>query len=165
MNIGQAAAASGVNAKMIRHYESIGLIKSAARSEGGYRLYDQTDLHVLAFIKRARKLGFSIEAIRHLLALWQGRRPSAEVKKVALAHIAELEVRIAELHGMRDTLRHLAEHCHGDMRPTCPILDDLAGVGCEAHSAPGKRRQPRRAEKATASSAARSRARALLQDS
>jgi Cu(I)-responsive transcriptional regulator len=157
MNIGEAAAASGVNAKMIRHYESIGLIKSAARTASGYRTYSQDDLHILAFIKRARKLGFAIEDIKRLLALWQGRKPSAEVKKVALAHIAELEARIAELHGMRDTLRHLADHCHGDSRPTCPILDDLAGETAACH--------PRRAEKATASSAARSRARALLQDS
>jgi len=156
MNIGEAAAASGVKAKMIRHYEGIGLIKSAARTESGYRTYGPDDLHVLAFIKRARKLGFAIDDIKRLLALWQGRRPSAEVKKVALAHIAELEARIAELNGMRDTLRHLADHCHGDGRPTCPILDDLAGTA-ECH--------PRRAEKATASSAARSRARALLQDS
>ncbi len=154
MNIGEAATASGMNAKMIRHYESIGLIKSAARSAGGYRTYSRDDLHILAFIKRARKLGFSIDAIRKLLALWQGRKASGEVKKVALAHIAELEARIAELHGMRDTLRHLADHCHGDARPTCPILDDLAGET-----------QPRRAEKATASSAARSKARALLHDS
>ena len=160
MNIGQAAAASGVNAKMIRHYESIGLIKPAARSGSGYRTYGDDDIHVLAFIKRARKLGFSVESIKRLLGLWQGRKPSADVKKVALAHIAELDARIAELHGMRDTLSHLAHHCHGDARPSCPILDDLAGV-----SAPDSKSQPRRAEKATASSAARSKARALLHDS
>ncbi|HEY1720828.1 MAG TPA: Cu(I)-responsive transcriptional regulator [Magnetospirillaceae bacterium] len=156
MNIGQAASASGVNAKMIRHYESIGLIKTAARSDGGYRTYSTDDFHILAFIKRARKLGFSIDDIKRLLALWQGRKSSAEVKKVAMAHIEELEARIAELHGMRGTLRHLVDHCHGDARPTCPILDDLAGVAGD---------QPRRAEKATASSAARSKARALLHDS
>ena len=127
MNIGQAAVASGINAKMIRHYESIGLIRKAGRSAGGYRTYDAEDLHVLAFIRRARRLGFSIEAIRGLLALWQGRRPSAEVKKVALKHMAELDARIAELKGMRDTLRDLVDHCRGDARPACPILDDLAG--------------------------------------
>ena len=155
MNIGEASAASGINAKMIRHYERIGLIKQAARSAGGYRTYDEQDLHVLAFIKRARRLGFSIEGIRGLLALWQGRRPSAEVKKVALEHMAELDARIAELRAMRDTLSTLVDHCHGDARPSCPILEDLAG----------KAPHPRRAEKATASSAARRSARALLHDS
>jgi MerR family copper efflux transcriptional regulator len=156
MNIGQASAATGVSAMMIRHYESIGLIKRAARSVGGYRTYDTGDLHVLAFVKRARRLGFPIEAIRGLLALWQGHRPSAEVKQVARAHLAELDARIAELSAMRDTLATLVGHCHGDARQVCPILDDLAGA---------EGAQPRRAEKATASSAARSRARALLQDS
>jgi Cu(I)-responsive transcriptional regulator len=126
MNIGQAAAASGLNAKMIRHYESIGLIKAAARSISGYRHYDQSDLSVLGFIRRARRLGFAIKDIKRLLALWQGRRPSAEVKKVALGHIAELDARIEELREMRDSLRHLADHCHGDDRPTCPIIDSLA---------------------------------------
>ena len=155
MNIGEASVASGINAKMIRHYESIGLIKTAVRSAGGYRIYDADDLHVLAFIRRARRLGFSIEAIRDLLALWQGRRPSAEVKKVALGHMAELDARIAELRGMRDALATLVDHCHGDARPSCPILEDLAGESSH----------PRRAEKATASSAARSRARALFHDS
>jgi MerR family transcriptional regulator, copper efflux regulator len=127
MNIGQAAAASGVNAKMIRHYESIGLIVPAERSESGYRLYSQSDLHVLSFIKRARKLGFSIKDIQRLLALWQEQRPSADVKRLALAHVAELDTRIAELQGMRNTLRNLANKCNGDARPTCPILEDLAG--------------------------------------
>jgi Cu(I)-responsive transcriptional regulator len=127
MNIGQAAAVSGVNAKMIRHYEGIGLIAPAERSESGYRLYSRSDLYVLSFIKRARKLGFSIKNIQRLLALWQDRRPSAEVKKMALAHVAELETRITELQGMRDTLRHLADKCSGDARPTCPILESLAG--------------------------------------
>ena len=111
---------------MIRHYESIGLMKAAGRSAAGYRLYDQSDLGVLGFIRRARRLGFAIKDIKRLLALWQGKRPSLEVKKVALAHIAELDARIAELGEMRDSLRHLAEHCHGDERPSCPIIDDLA---------------------------------------
>jgi MerR family gold-responsive transcriptional activator of gol and ges genes len=127
MNIGRAAAASGVNAKMIRHYESVGLIGAAKRSASGYRLYDPSDVSVLRFIKRGRKLGFSIADIRTLLALWQDHRPSSEVKNVALAHIAELDARIAELQGMRDTLRQLASHCPGDARPTCPILKDLIG--------------------------------------
>ncbi|MEJ0051243.1 MAG: Cu(I)-responsive transcriptional regulator [Methylovirgula sp.] len=127
MNIGEAAAASGVNAKMIRHYESIGLIAPVERSESGYRLYGQSDLHVLSFIKRARKLGFSIKDIQRLLALWQEQRPSADVKRLALAHVSELDARIAELQGMRNTLRHLANKCNGDARPTCPILEDLAG--------------------------------------
>jgi len=126
MNIGQAAAASGVNAKMIRHYESIGLIEAAERSASGYRRYDRSDLNVLGFIKRARTLGFAIKDIKKLLALWQGHRPSAEVKKVALAHIAQLDTRIVELQQMRDVIRHLADHCHGDARPTCPILRNLA---------------------------------------
>lgn len=127
MNIGRAAAVSGVNAKMIRHYESVGLIGAAKRSPSGYRLYDPSDVNVLRFIKRGRKLGFSIADIRTLLALWQDHRPSAEVKNVALAHIAELDARIAELQGMRDTLRQLASHCPGDARPACPILEDLVG--------------------------------------
>ena len=127
MNIGQAAAASGVNAKMIRHYESIGLIVPAGRGENGYRIYNQDDLHVLSFIKRARKLGFSMKDIQQLLGLWQHERPSAEVKRLALGHIADLDRRISELQGMRDTLSHLAQACHGDARPACPILDDLAG--------------------------------------
>lgn len=126
MNIGEAATASGVNAKMIRHYEGIGLIKAAKRSSSGYRHYDNSDLNVLSFIKRARTLGFPIKDIKRLLALWQGHRPSAEVKKIAIAHIAELDTKIHELQQMRDFLVHLADHCHGDARPTCPIIDDLA---------------------------------------
>jgi MerR family transcriptional regulator, copper efflux regulator len=125
MNIGEAAVASGVNAKMIRHYESIGLIAPAERSESGYRLYSQSDLHVLSFIKRARKLGFSIKDIQRLLALWLEQRPSADVKRLALAHVADLDTRIAELQGMRNTLRNLANKCNGDARPACPILEDL----------------------------------------
>jgi MerR family transcriptional regulator, copper efflux regulator len=128
MTIGEAAAATGVSAKMIRYYESIGLFRPEARSATGYRLFSAADLHTLRFIRRARDLGFSIDEISELLALWRDRRrSSAEVKSLALAHLADLEQRIGELQGLADTLRHLARHCHGDARPDCPILGDLAG--------------------------------------
>lgn len=127
MTIGDAAKASGVSAKLIRYYESIGLIPEAGRTASGYRVYTQTDVNVLRFIKRARTLGFGIERIQHLVGLWQDRsRCSSEVKRVALAHIEELEAKIAELRAMSDTLRELADACHGDDRPECPILRDLA---------------------------------------
>lgn len=126
MNIGQAAAASGVSAKMIRHYEAIGLC-TAARSANGYRVYDGRDVAVLRFIRHARDLGFPLEDVRRLLALWHDRRrASAEVKKLALAHVAALEDKARSLDAMAASLRHLAAHCHGDARPECPILDDLA---------------------------------------
>lgn len=129
MNIGEAAAASGVSAKMIRHYESINLIKPSHRSDAGYRKYGDKDLHVLRFIKRARKLGFSLEQIRDLLSLWQdSERASADVKAIAQAHVADLNKRILELTEMRDTLNHLAEACVGDHRPDCPILHGLSSV-------------------------------------
>lgn len=126
MNIGQAAARSGVTAKMIRYYESIGLVPAGSRSEAGYRIYGDQDLHALRFVKRARTLGFSLDQIRALLSLWldQGRA-SADVKAVAQAHVAELDQRIAELTEMRDILAGLASHCHGDGRPDCPILQRL----------------------------------------
>jgi Cu(I)-responsive transcriptional regulator len=118
--------ATGVTAKMIRHYESIGLISAPTRTENRYRHYSDRDLHELAFIKRARDLGFPIEDIRHLLALWRDRsRSSAEVKAIALKHIAALEEKAAALQAMSRTLNHLASHCHGDERPDCPILDAL----------------------------------------
>lgn len=130
MNIGEAAAASGVSAKMIRHYESIGLLPEPPRSEGGYRRYDERALHTLRFVRRARNLGFSLDEIRNLLLLWQDRgRASADVKALTLRHVAELETRIAELVAMRDTLRALAEACSGDERPDCPILADFAEPG------------------------------------
>ncbi|MFO1121777.1 MAG: Cu(I)-responsive transcriptional regulator [Hyphomicrobiales bacterium] len=129
MQIGEAAAASGVSAKMIRYYEDIGLIPSASRKDSGYRLYVESDVHRLRFIHRARELGFSIERIRDLLRLWNDlRRPSREVKKLASQHIAELEAQIARMQGLRDTLKHLADACDGDNRPHCPILRDLAGA-------------------------------------
>ncbi len=126
MNIGQAAKQSGLSAKMIRYYESIGLLQPAGRSEGGYRLYGSQDLHVLAFIKRSRDLGFSLEEVSKLLALWQDRgRASADVKALALAHVEELNRKITELTALRDTLGELVQHCQGDHRPDCPILRDL----------------------------------------
>lgn len=127
MNIGQAASASGVTAKMIRYYESIDLVEAAGRTDGGYRIYGDSDVHVLRFIRQARTLGFPIEQIRQLLSLWldQGRA-SAEVKKIATHHIGELNTRIAELVVMRDTLAHLSRHCAGDKRPRCPILDGIS---------------------------------------
>lgn len=126
-NIGAASKASGVSAKMIRHYEDIGLLPKVARSFGNYRVYSANDIHVLRFIRRARDLGFSIEEIRELLGLWRNRsRSSAAVKKIAGKHIADLRVKIAELESMVQTLEHLTRNCHGDHRPDCPILDDLS---------------------------------------
>ncbi|AJO76384.1 MULTISPECIES: Cu(I)-responsive transcriptional regulator [Pseudomonas] len=131
MNIGQAARKSGLSAKMIRYYESIGLLRPAHRSDSGYRLYGDDDLHSLAFIKRSRDLGFSLEEVGKLLTLWQDRqRASADVKALARQHIDELDRKIAELAGLRDTLQDLVQHCHGDHRPDCPILKDLASGGC-----------------------------------
>ncbi|MEM5437440.1 Cu(I)-responsive transcriptional regulator [Paraburkholderia diazotrophica] len=129
MNIGQAARASGVTAKMIRYYESVGLLAAKQRTSAGYRVYGAQEVHSLRFIRQARRLGFPVEDIRRLLALWHDRtRTSAEVKSIALEHVADLNHRIAELTEMRDTLAHLAEHCHGDDRPDCPIIEGLAAV-------------------------------------
>jgi Cu(I)-responsive transcriptional regulator len=126
VTIHDASMTTGVSAKMIRHYESIGLIAAPARTENRYRHYSARDLHELGFIRRARDLGFSIEDIRHLLTLWRDRtRSSAEVKAIALRHIAALEEKAAALQAMSHTLKHLAAHCHGDNRPDCPILDAL----------------------------------------
>ena len=126
--IGKAAKESGVSVKMIRHYEALGLLKGVPRTESNYRMYGENEVHTLRFIKRARNLGFSIEDIRTLLSLWQNKsRPSAAVKKIAGAHAANLEVKIREMQSMVSTLRHLTHHCHGDQRPDCPILEDLAG--------------------------------------
>lgn len=127
MNIGDAANASGVSAKLIRYYESIDLIPEAGRTEAGYRIYSESEVQTLRFIKRARGLGFSIKQIGQLLALLHDRsRTSAQVRSVALAHVEELETKILELRAMANTLRKLAASCHNDKRPDCPILNDLA---------------------------------------
>ena len=130
MNIGQAAAASGVSAKMIRHYEDIGLVRKPKRSAANYRTYSESEVHVLRFVRSARELGFSMRQIGELLDLWRDHgRPSRKVKDLVLGHVADLERRIAELQAMKSTLEHLARHCHGDGRPNCPILDGLESGG------------------------------------
>jgi Cu(I)-responsive transcriptional regulator len=127
LNIGEAAKASGVTAKMVRHYESIGLLPPARRTEAGYRLYGGDDVRMLQFIHRGRALGFSLDQIADLLALWRDKqRASADVRRLALEHINELDRKIAELEAMKRTLASLADSCHGDARSDCPILDDLA---------------------------------------
>ena len=129
MNIGEAARASGVSAKTIRYYEAAGLIATASRSTGGYRVYTQADVFTLRFIKRARDLGFSIERIRRLLDLWQNKsRASRDVKRLALDHIAEIRGKVAAMISMRDAVQALADACDGDERPECPILHDLEGA-------------------------------------
>ena len=128
LNIGEAASASGVSAKMIRHYERIGVVPSPPRTVAGYRLYRDVDVHTLRFVQRARELGFPIKEIKTLVELWSNRRrSSAEVQRVASRHLAALERKIEQMEAMRGTLRHLVHACHGDDRPECPILDDLAG--------------------------------------
>lgn len=130
MNIGAAAKASGVSAKMIRHYESVGLLPPASRTDAGYRLYGEKDIRTLQFIRRSRDLGFSIEEIRGLVSLWQDQtRPSREVKALARQHLDFLDRKLEELQSMKNALSHLVDCCHGDERPDCPILDNLAGAG------------------------------------
>jgi Cu(I)-responsive transcriptional regulator len=127
LNIGETAKASGVSAKMIRHYEAINLIGTAQRTDAGYRVYNERDVQVLQFIHRSRELGFSLEQIKTLLALWQDKhRASKDVRAMANRHIAELDAKIASMQAMRRTLETLATKCHGDERPDCPILDDLS---------------------------------------
>ena len=127
-NIGQAAEASGVSAKMIRHYEENGFVPKAGRTVAGYRIYRENEVHMLRFIRRARDLGFSLKEIKELLGLWNNRRrASGDVKKLVQRHMKELDQKIEELRAMRRTLMNLAQHCHGDHRPDCPILDDLSG--------------------------------------
>jgi Cu(I)-responsive transcriptional regulator len=127
MDIGRASKASGVSVKMIRHYEATGLLPKVARSFANYRMYGHNEVHTLRFIKRARMLGFSMADIKELLSLWQDKsRSSSGVKKIAGKHVEELKQKITQLKSMVDTLEHLAGHCHGDHRPECPILDDLA---------------------------------------
>lgn len=145
MSIGLAAEASGVSAKMIRHYESIGLLQSATRTVAGYRVYRDRDVHTLRFIRRARDLGFSMKQIADLLKLWENRRrASADVKRLAAHHMAELDEKIAELQSMRATLVHLALHCHGDERPDCPILQDLSSPRHQERSSSNSKRSLKR---------------------
>lgn len=126
MNIGELANTSGVNAKMIRHYESIGLIPKAARNQSGYRVYSQTDVQFLRFVKQARSLGFSMTEIKKLIGLWRNKsRTSKEVKTLALAHVEDLENKILAMQEMVHNLRLLARRCHGDNRPECPIISGL----------------------------------------
>lgn len=133
MNIGQAAAASDVSAKMIRHYEQVGLFPQPPRTDSGYRRYSEREVHTLRFIRHARDLGFSIQQIGELLGLWQNRRRSSrQVKALAEAHIAELQRKAQELLAMKATLEHLVQCCHGDDRPDCPILEELAGQNASA---------------------------------
>lgn len=128
MNIGQAAKLSGVSAKMVRHYESLGLLPAVARTDAGYRQYADREVHTLRFIRRARDLGFSMAEIGELLKLWQNqRRSSGNVKKIAQKHLADIDAKMAEMAAMRKTLQHLVHCCSGDERPDCPILEELAG--------------------------------------
>lgn len=127
MKIGEAASATGVSAKMIRYYESIDLIKATSRTDAGYRTYSENELHTLRFIKRARNLGFPLEQIRDLLSLWHNaNRASADVKMIALEHVADLDKRILEMIEMRDTLKHVVKACAGNHKPECPIIVSLA---------------------------------------
>lgn len=129
MNIGQAAKSSGVNAKLIRHYESINVIPKATRTEAGYRVYTEADVHILSFVKKARGLGFSMKEIKKLVSLWRNKsRASAEVKALALNHVKQLELKINELEEMANTLKHLAKNCKGNSRPECPIIDSLTSL-------------------------------------
>lgn len=139
MNIGTAARASGVPAKTIRYYEEIGLIRPAGRSDGNYRVYGDLEVETLRFIRRARGLGFSVDEVVELLDLWRDRgRNSRQVKALANRHLADIDGKIAGLKTMRDTLNELIERCHGDSRPDCPILADLAGQGSVAETSDKK---------------------------
>ncbi|QIL84066.1 Cu(I)-responsive transcriptional regulator [Diaphorobacter sp. HDW4A] len=132
--IGVAAERAGVSARMVRHYESLGLLPEVARTDSGYRQYGEADVHTLRFIRRSRDLGFSMEEIATLLSLWKDKeRASAQVKKVAQTHIENLEERIAAMQAIKRSLQSLVHCCHGDDRPDCPILDDLASVSETAH--------------------------------
>lgn len=145
MRIQEAARQSGMPAKTIRFYEEIGLVRPAARAANGYRQFDESSVRTLKFIQRARNLGFTVEDIQRLLSLWQDkRRASSEVKKLALGHVAEIEARVAQLQGMKRAVLHLAEKCHGDERPECPILDELADGKRPAKSGRQKGKRIRR---------------------
>ncbi len=127
MNIGEVSKASGVTSKMIRHYEELGIIPKASRSFSGYRTYSDKDVHILRFVKRARTLGFGMNEIKQLVSLWRNKtRSSADVKRLTMKHIEELETKIHELTTMVKSLKSLSHNCHGDSRPDCPILEDLA---------------------------------------
>lgn len=143
LNIGDAAKASGVSAKMIRHYEEVGLLAAPRRTEAGYRQYSAAEVHTLRFVRHARDLGFSIHSIGELVGLWQDRRrPSRQVKALAQAHIAELEQKAQEILAMKATLEHLVHCCKGDDRPDCPILENLA----DESQVEGPARTPHRAK-------------------
>ena len=136
MNIGEAAAASGVSSKMIRYYEQVGLIAPPVRTQSGYRVYGDNDIHALRFIRRARDLGFTVEQIAELMQLWRDMgRASADVKRLALEHVSVLEAKMREIEEMAKALKHLAATCHGDGRPDCPIIEELAHGGCTSHHA------------------------------
>ena len=155
-NIGQAAGAVGVSAKMIRHYEAVGLLPKARRTFSGYRQYSDADLHTLRFIRHARDLGFSIKQIGELVSLWQNRRrPSSKVKALAQAHITELERKAAQTLAMKKTLDHLVHCCHGDERPECPILESLGAVDDGDGDAPTEQAVSKRVRSATKRSAER----------
>ncbi|MDD2711563.1 MAG: Cu(I)-responsive transcriptional regulator, partial [Simplicispira sp.] len=141
--IGVAAQRAGVSARMVRHYEMLGLLAPVARTDSGYRQYTQDDVHALRFIRRARDLGFSMAEIATLLGLWQDKaRASSQVKSIAQAHINDLEARIADMQAMQRALQKLVQCCHGDERPDCPILDDLGGWDKAPASAPGRASGP-----------------------
>jgi len=139
MNIGEASKASGVSAKMIRYYEETGLIPPAGRTASGYRVYSEQDVHMLRFIRRARDLGFTVDGISELLGLWRDQsRQSADVKRLALDHVADLRRKIADLEDMASTLEALARACHGNDRPDCPILSELEAPCAPTDSAPDR---------------------------
>ncbi len=143
MNIGEAARLSGVSAKMVRHYEALGLLPAVARTEGGYRQYTDSEVHTLRFIKRARELGFSMDEIAQLLGLWRNRRrASAQVRRIAQRHADDLAQRIEAMQAMQRTLQALIAGCHGDERPDCPILDDLGGLAAPCSHATRKALAP-----------------------
>lgn len=142
LNIGEAARASGVSAKMIRHYEDTGVVPKPARTVAGYRLYREADVHTLRFVHRARELGFPVKEIAALVGLWRNpRRSSAAVHRLASGHLETLDRKIGQMESMRRTLRHLVHACHGDERPDCPILDDLADVQRPAAARTAAKRQ------------------------
>lgn len=145
MNIGDVAKATGISAKMIRYYENTGLIRAALRTYSGYRVYTENDIQTLRFVRRARDLGFTVKQVDDLLTLWRDRdRASADVKQIAIGHVAELEKKMKELKEMTETLRHLASNCQGDNRPDCPILMSLGNVAPDTPIPPQRERKKTR---------------------